>query len=301
MQVTEQDERKADTIFINGKIFTVNPDQPWAKAVAIKKGRFVGVSTSNEEILAQFGGSNETEGGYLGNKFVMPGIIDAHIRALNGADDLANLQIQQRGDPDAMLAEIKAYADNNPNLAIIRGSAWNLGVLPNDNPHKALLDAIVPDRPVFLYSQSGHSAWLNSKALEMAGITKDSPITKNFTYSKDPGTGEPTGQVDEYAIGHVEKILPPTSPERLLPGICKIQKMLHSSGITTVKLAEGRLNWAQGAALLEEKHQLTLPHDAVVGLGIALCSSFGRRRRSICPAVEGSGHGPVGRAQYKNI
>ena len=245
----------ADTVYTGGKIYTVDKNQPWAEAVAIKGGKFIKVGSA-DDVKALIG--EDTEVVDLGGKFVMPGFIDAHTHALNGADDMANLQIKQPGDKNALLAEIKAYADANPDVPLIRGASWNLGVFPNDSPPKELLDEIVPDRPVFLYSQSGHSAWLNSKALELAGITKDTPITKTFIYSKDPDTGEPTGRIDEYAMGHVEKIVPKTSPERMLPGIKKVQKMYNSYGVTTVKLAEGRVNWAEGAALMEKQGGLNM-------------------------------------------
>ena len=245
----------ADIVYTNAKIYTVNSNQPWAEAFAIKDGKFLAVG--KHEDVAKFQGG-DTKVVDLRGQFVMPGFIDAHTHALNGADDMANLHIQQPGNKDAILAEIKAYADANPDIEVIRGSSWNLGVFPNDSPPKELLDEVVPDKPVFLYSQSGHSAWLNSKALEVAGITKDTPVTKTFIYSKHPDTSEPTGRIDEYAMGHVEKILPMTSPERMLPGIRKIQKMHNSYGVTTVKLAEGRTNWAEGAALLEKQDGLTM-------------------------------------------
>ena len=248
-------QQVADTVYTGGKIYTVDRQQPWAEAVAIKDGRFIAVGSNAD--VAKFKGDDTTVI-ELSGRFVMPGFIDAHTHALNGADDKANLHIRQPGDKDALLAEIKAYAEANPDLNVIRGSSWNLGVFPNDNPPKELLDEIVPDRPVFLYCQSGHSAWLNSKCFELVGITKETPITKTFIYAKDPTTGEPTGRVDEYAMGHVEKTLEKTSAERLLPGIKKIQKMHNSYGVTTVKLAEGRTNWAEGAALLEKQGGLTM-------------------------------------------
>ena len=201
--------QQADTVYTNGKIYTVKQQQPWAEAIAIKDGEFIKVGSA-DDVKAHIG--DDTAVVDLGGKFVMPGFIDAHTHALNGADDMANLHIQQPGDKDAILAEIKAYSDANPDIEVIRGSAWNLGVFPNDSPRKELLDEIVLDKPVFLYSQSGHSAWLNSKGLEVAGITKDTPVTATFIYSKDPDTGEPTGRIDEYAMGHVEKIFPKTSP-----------------------------------------------------------------------------------------
>ena len=94
---------------------------------------------------------------------------------LSADESWANLRIQNSDDADAMLNEIREYAASHPELPVIRGEPWNLGVFPDNSPRKEPLDAIVPDRPVYLMSQSGHSAWVNSKALEMAGITRDTP------------------------------------------------------------------------------------------------------------------------------
>jgi len=244
----------ADTIYTNGRIYTVNEGNPWAEAFAIKDGKFLQVGT-NEEIESYLG--EETVKVNLDGKLVLPGLIDAHNHALAGADDQANLHIKNPNDREAILREIKEYVEANPEIEVIRGGSWNLGVFPDDNPSKELLDEIVPDKPVYLMSQSGHSAWLNSKALELAGINKNTPITKKIIYSKDPQTGEPSGRVDEYAMSLIEKALPPTSPQRMIPGLKKIQKMFNSYGITSIKLAEGRINWVETALQLNKKGELT--------------------------------------------
>ncbi len=248
-------EEKADTIVTNGKIYTVHESQPWVEAIAIRDGKFLKAG-SNDEIEALVGKNTRIID--LKGRFAMPGIIDAHNHALNGADDKANLFIKEPDKVETILEELKTYASLNPDLEIIRGGPWNLGVFPDDNPPKELLDEIVSDRPVYLISQSGHSAWLNSKAFELVGIDKNTPVTDKFIYAKDDITGEPTGRIDEYAMAHVEAIIPKTSPERLASGIKQIQKLHNSYGITFVKLAEGRENWANGALKLADQGELSL-------------------------------------------
>ena len=106
----------------------------------------------------------------LRGRMAMPGLVDLHNHATGASMGKANLYIENKTDADAMLAEIKEFADANPDLPYIRGEAWNLGVFPGNSPRKELLDAIVPDRPVYFYSQTGHDAWVNSKALELIGL-----------------------------------------------------------------------------------------------------------------------------------
>jgi len=152
----------------------VNDSQPWAEAVAIKDGKFLVVG-SNADIEPVTGDATEVVN--LGGHMAMPGLIDVHAHPLSVAENWANVKIENPGNADAILEQLRKYVEANPDVAMIRGEAWNLGVFPGDSPRKELLDDIVADRPVYLVSQTGHSAWVNSKALEMAGITKETPVT----------------------------------------------------------------------------------------------------------------------------
>ncbi|MEE8594391.1 MAG: amidohydrolase family protein, partial [Gemmatimonadota bacterium] len=155
----------ADVVYTSGRIYTVDEAQPWAEAVAIKDGKFLVVG-SNADVEAVTG--DDTEITDLEGRFAMPGLIDSHNHALGAAEGWANLRISDPTDAAAILEDVRAYSEANPDLPVIRGEAWNLGVFPNNSPRKELLDEIVPDRPVYLISQTGHSAWANSNALELA-------------------------------------------------------------------------------------------------------------------------------------
>ena len=158
----EEAKETADTIYTNGKIYAVNEGQPWAEAVAIKDGKFMLVGANEDVVVLK---SEATKIIDLRGKFLMPGLIDAHNHATGASMGRANLYLKNPGDIEKMLEEIRTYAEANPDLPFIRGESWNLSVFPNNSPTKELLDAIVPDRPVYFYSQSGHSAWVNSKTL----------------------------------------------------------------------------------------------------------------------------------------
>ena len=245
----------ADVVYTNGRIYTVNEAQPWAEAVAIKDGTFLVVG-SNADVESVTGEGTEVVD--LGGRMAMPGLIDVHQHVLSVAQDRANLTIEDPTDVDAMLEQIRKYAAANPDLTFIRGGAWNLGVFPSNSPRRELLDEIVPDRPVYLLSQTGHSAWANSKALEMAGISRETPQTSQIVFDADPDTGEPSGTVREFAMSMVERILSPTPTEPYASGLESVMSEFSSYGFTALKPAEGSLSWVEGAAYLESQGGLTM-------------------------------------------
>ena len=165
----------ADAVYTNGRIYTVNEAEPWAEAVAIKDGKFLVVG-SNADVDGLTGDGTEVVD--LEGRFVMPGIVDLHshpfITPWYGS---MNLSLENPGDADAILDEVTAYAGANPDKEWIIGGQWASGLFPNDSPRKERLDAIVSDRPVALLDNTGHSMWLNSRALEMAGITAGTPTS----------------------------------------------------------------------------------------------------------------------------
>jgi predicted amidohydrolase YtcJ len=245
----------ADEIYINGKVYTVDESQEWAEAFAVKDGKFIKVGSSKD--IEKLKGAN-TKVVDLQGKFVMPGMIDAHNHAMDGSEDRANLSIKNPNNVDSILSEIKTYIENNPNIEVVKGGSWNLGLFPNDNPHKSLLDSISMDIPIYLMSQSGHSAWVNSKTLELAGITKDTKQTTKFIFSTDPKTGEPTGRVDEFAMLKIQSVIPQTDPNKIVEGMHIVQNMFNSYGITSSLLAEGREQWAKALKIAEEQNKLTM-------------------------------------------
>ena len=106
----------------------------------------------------------------LGGRMAIPGMIDPHVHMMAVSVDRVNVSLENPNDRDAMLKQIKAFADANPGAPYIRGGNWNLGVFENNSPRKEWLDEIVPDRPVYMYSQTGHEAWVNTKTIELIGL-----------------------------------------------------------------------------------------------------------------------------------
>ena len=244
----------ADAAFLNGRIYTVDETRPWVEAVAIRDGRFIVVGT-DEEVGAVLG--DETQVVDLEGRFVMPGVFDLHshpfITPWYGS---MNLSLQQSGDAEAILEEVRAYAEAHPEKEWIIGGQWLLGVFPGDDPHKAMLDRIVPDRPVALLDQTGHSMWLSSRALELAGITQETPTSQLVVIEKDAKSGEPTGTIREQAMQLVERVIPQASPQEYADVIADIFDMFLSYGVTSQQTAEGHRVPLEALGRLEAEERL---------------------------------------------
>lgn len=243
----------ADTIYKNGRIYTVNESQPWAEAVAINGGKFVTVGSA-ADVDAVNGG--ETVVVDLGGQFVMPGIVNMHAHPFSGVDvGTGGANLSNPGDLDAVLADVKAYIETNPDKDVLLGGNWLVGgaLDANDSPDKALLDEIVPDVPVFLLSQSGHSAWVNSKALEMAGIDASFDNTGAYIFDRYDGTNEPSGTVKESGMVLIMNELHYLAPEEFAEFLVDEIARYSRYGVTAIQPAEGSPSWYRGAALLEEQ------------------------------------------------
>ncbi len=249
--------RGADVVYRNGRIYTVSKALPWAEAVAIKDGEFLVVG-SNADVGAVTGENTEVVD--LAGRFVMPGIVDMHAHPFTGVDlGTGSANLDQPGDPDAILATVKDYVAANPDKDIILGGNWRVGgIFPNDSPDKKLLDAIVPDKPVFLLSQSGHSAWVNSKALELAGIDESFENTSAYIFDRYPGTNEPSGTVRESAMVLIMNQLHYLAPEEFKDLFADEIERYSKHGVTAIQPAEGYPSGYRGAALLEQEGRLNV-------------------------------------------
>jgi predicted amidohydrolase YtcJ len=167
-------EEAADTVYHNGRIYTVDESQPWVEALAVKDGRFMVVGTA-DDVMAVAG--DDTEIVDLGGAFVMPGVVDAHVHPFDvyTQEENGNLLFSDQLDADGVAVAIRDYAAANPDKTWIRGMKYGFGAFPGAKMTREWLDEIVPDRPAYIVDESGHNATANSLALEMAGITADTP------------------------------------------------------------------------------------------------------------------------------
>jgi predicted amidohydrolase YtcJ len=231
----------ADLIFVNGAVYTVDAVRSWAQAVAVKDGRIAAVGTDAQ--IADLRGA-DTEVVDLGGRMLLPGFQDSHVHPVGGGQDRLQCELHDAHDRDEYLRIVEAYATEHPEREWILGGGWSMDVFPGGTPTKDLLDRIVPDRLVFLPNRDGHSTWVNSRVLEKAGITKDTPDPVDGRIERDEH-GEPSGTLHEGAGDLVGSLVPPSTAEELMAGLLEGQRYLHSLGITGWQDAiVGTLSWA---------------------------------------------------------
>lgn len=245
----------ADLILHNATIYTVNPDQPWASAVAIKEGQiiYVGDDQGAQELV-----DSETQTLNLHGRMMLPGFHDIHVHPVeSGVLYQQCVLFDIRGVPK-LLDKVKECALANPDDEWIVGGGWTLDTfIPTGLPDKKLLDDIVPDRPVSLKSSDGHSLWVNSKALEFAGIDATTPDPENGRIDRYPNSNEPSGSVQEdSAIMLVADHEPPLTSDDLINGLKYSRDLFHSYGITGIQDALLKLEPGDGYYGLDAYNQL---------------------------------------------
>jgi predicted amidohydrolase YtcJ len=193
--------KAADVVVINARIYTVNPQQPWAEALAIAGHKIIAVGSARE-ITPRRG--PDTKVIDVKGRLVLPGFRDCHIHFLDGSLSLLQVNLDEERTIADIQRQVKAYSAAHPNLPWVLGRGWlYTAFVPSGLPHKKYLDQIVPDRPVYLESFDGHTWWANSKALEAAGISRQSRDPAGGKFVRDPQTGELTGAIKEDAADAV--------------------------------------------------------------------------------------------------
>ena len=223
---------KADYVFQNGAIYTIDSKNPTAQAVAVT-GKYITYVGTNAGARPFIG--HNTQVVDLKGQMLLPGFVDSHIHPtlamFAGGADL------QYDSVEEVLASLKKWADANPDSKVIRGYGWRYTLFPTTGPTKDVLDKVFPDRPVLLVAIDVHSAWVNSKALELAGVNAKTPEpVPGFSYfQRDPKTGEPTGWVVETPAEQavLAKLTPPT-PEAQIAETAELLPKFSAAGITAV-------------------------------------------------------------------
>ncbi|MQT11314.1 amidohydrolase [Segnochrobactrum spirostomi] len=233
----EVNDGPADVIFHNGPVYTVDPKRPWAEAVAVQGKTIVYVGDAAG--VETFRGST-TRIVDLRGKLLLPGFAEGHIHPLLGAPLTRGIDLQY-DTREEVLAALRAYADTAPDRGaihgVVRGFGWRYLAFPPSGPTRQDIDAVWPDIPVFFTAIDAHSAWVNSKTLALAGITKDTPpVLPGFSYfAKDPVTGEPTGYVVEApAVQRIVASVAPFSHAFIVESLEEWLPKASAAGITTV-------------------------------------------------------------------
>lgn len=225
---------KADLLLRNGAIYTVDAARSRAEAVAIARGRivYVGTNAGADEFIAP-----QTRVIDLSGKMVLPGFHDSHVHPVSGGIEMGQCNLNGLQTQQEIFDTVREYAQQNPALPWIVGGGWDLPIFPHANPTKQQLDQLVADRPAFLSAADGHSAWANSKALELAGITAETIDPPEGRIERDPLTQEPSGTLRERATDLVSKHIPPLTSADYLAGAKRGLAMANRFGITSLQEA----------------------------------------------------------------
>ena len=221
-------------IFKNGKIYTVNKKQPWAEAVVVEGNKIVYVG-DNDGAKKYITDESEVED--LNGKLMTPGLIDGHLHALMATLIMCVIQLHYTMDLPTIKKIVKEYIDEHPDLPAYLGMGWGQEIFGEMGPDKKDLDEICKDKPICILSASGHCAWANSKALEVANVTKDTKDPDKdagHLYMRDKD-GNPTGYIKEtICLNHVLAAAQYTPLELISEQAVKLGKICSSLGLTSL-------------------------------------------------------------------
>lgn len=240
------DTAPADLVFTGGPVHTLSPARSRATSVAVRGERIVAVG--HDEVRELIGPATEVVD--LKGKLLIPGFQDAHAHPVGGGMELGQCDLSGATTLDEYRRRIAAYARAHPDTEWITGGGWSMEAFPGGLPTAAELDALVPDRPAYLVNRDHHGAWVNSRALQAAGIDARMPDPSDGRIERD-ADGTPTGMLQEGAANLIGRLLPPVTLEQKITGLLRAQELMHSLGVTA---------WQD--ALLGEHANLTDPTDA---------------------------------------
>ncbi|MEX0824141.1 MAG: amidohydrolase family protein, partial [Woeseia sp.] len=194
----------ASVIVQDARIWTGNPDQPWAEALAVRGDTIIAVGGIDD--VKQYADDStdviEGNGGML-----VPGFIDTHVHFVTGGSGLASVQLRDAATPDEFRRRIAEFAaELEPGEWILNGT-WDHENWGGELPHRDWIDALTPDHPVWVFRLDGHMALANSRALELAGVDADTPDIAGGEIVRDED-GRPTGILKDNAMALVEDVVP---------------------------------------------------------------------------------------------
>lgn len=234
----------ADLVLRNTFVYTVDSTHPRASALAITAGRITFVG-SDDGVRAFVG--RKTEVLDLPGRMVLPGFHDTHVHPVTGGIELGECDLNPAATLDDVRRIVRECAARGGPNDWVRGGGFQLPIFSGGNPTRQLLDSLVPDRPAYLTSADGHSAWANSKALELAGLTRETRDPANGRIERSGG-GEPAGTLRESAMALVSNKMPVRTSSDYLAGLERGLAMAAQFGITTLHEASATEPIAQAYA-----------------------------------------------------
>jgi predicted amidohydrolase YtcJ len=268
-----QQTRRADRVFLGGRIWTGDPARPEAEALAVRGTTVLAVGSSSSVRKLAGKGTDVVE---LRGRRVVPGFIDGHLHLLGGGFALDELRLDEDFTLEAVSRRVRAWAAANRSKAWVTGEGWTYAAFPGGLPSRAQLDALVPDRPAFLSSYDGHTGWANTAALRLAGVTRATPDPPGGTVVKD-AAGEPTGVLKEEAMGLVSRLLPKPAAFEKEQAYARALAQAAAWGLTGVQQAGIGVEDLEILARVLEKRPLVRVHAALDLERAPTAESFARQ------------------------
>jgi predicted amidohydrolase YtcJ len=215
-----------EVVFHNGTVFDGRAFLPEGTCVRVTGGRITEVSPPGSPGAPGTGEPVDLKGGTL-----LPGFVDAHAHPVFAGDQMRRCDLRAASTAAGYIELVAAYAAAHPDEEWISGGGWSMDAFPGGIATRQALDAVVPDRPVFLPNRDGHGAWVNSRALALAGIDASTPDPADGRIERD-ASGEPIGMLQEGAAVLVSRLLPEVSEDDWCAALLTAQDHLLSLGIT---------------------------------------------------------------------
>ncbi len=266
----------AATVVAFGRVWTGNPDQPWAGGVALRGDSVVAVGDSGA--VARFVGEGTQ---VLTGAMVVPGFMDNHTHFLDGGFQLASVDLRTADSPEEFTARIKAFAAERKPGEWIIGGDWDHERWPGAPlPTRGWIDSVTPNNPVFVNRLDGHMAVANSAALRAAGVTRATKDVPGGEIVRDPRTGAPTGVLKDNAQALVYAAMPAPTEEQMDAALARAVAFAGTKGVTAVNYmsawttALGAFRRAREAGTLTVRTKMFFPierwrwvADTVAALG----------------------------------
>ncbi|MCY3751013.1 MAG: amidohydrolase family protein, partial [Gammaproteobacteria bacterium] len=248
----------ADTLLVNGRVYTVDPAQPWAEAIAVRDSRILFVGSDDEAAAYQ---GDQTEVIDMNGKMAMPGLNDLHVHPVYGFTvQLFECVFPGTATPEVVRQTVTQCVADYPDAEWIIGGQWETDFfIKHDIPSpRKWLDEISGDKAVLLRDTSFHNRWANSKALELAGLTRDSPEIPGGEMVRDKETGEPNGLLYEAAAGPVLRIIPDWTEEQYLASAREGVRAANRFGLTGIKEAWATPQGLKAYKTLDENREVSV-------------------------------------------
>jgi predicted amidohydrolase YtcJ len=222
-----------DLIIHNGTVYAADADQTTAQAVAVRGNQIVRVGSDRDVLRLRRPQTQviDARGGT-----VVPGFNDAHVHFIGGGLALDRINLLDATTAEEIQSRIREWAAAHPDRPWVEGRGWYYQPFAGGLPTRQMLDAVVPDRPAYLVSYDGHTAWVNTRALRLAGITKRTPDPANGAIVRDPRTGEPTGVLKEAAMALVGRVVPAATRDDRARALRAAIGEAHRNGVTSVQV-----------------------------------------------------------------